>query len=171
MFDASTTTIDRDLGERALIRAVDELDDAHIDVGLFEGEEHPDSELTIAQIGAVHEFGSKNGKIPERSFLRSTADEKRGAYIKRMDAVAARLQSSKGSSKGLSLLAAVGELMASDVRKKITTLRSPPKAPATLAREGPGFTNPLIWLGYMRNAVRARIVMGKDEKMTPKGSG
>ncbi len=170
MFKADSITIDRDLGERDFLRAVDELDDAHIDVGLFEGEIHPGSEYTIAQIGAVHEFGTKPGtvpKIPERSFLRSTADEKRDAYHKRMAKVANKVEG--GSPNVVSMLTAMGELMASDVRKKITTLKTPKKAEATLRREGRQFTNPLIWLGYMRNAVRSRIVVGSTEKMTQKG--
>jgi len=171
MFKADSITIDRDLGERALLRAVDELDDAHFDVGLFEGETHPESEeYTIAQIGAVHEFGTKDGHIKERSFLRSTADEQRDAYHRRMAQVAAKVQRRKGKGNLISMLTAVGELAASDVRKKITTLRTPKKADSTIKSQGGKTTNPLIWLGYMRAAVRSRIVVGHSEKMTPKGS-
>jgi hypothetical protein len=170
MFDAGAKTTDRDLGEREFLTALKDLDGAYFDVGLFEGEDHPDSEYTIAQIGAVHEFGTKPGtvpKIPERSFLRSTADEKEDAYHRRMAKIANKVEA--GSRNLVSLLTTVGELAASDVRKKITTLKTPKKADATLKREGKQFTNPLIWLGYMRNAVRSRIVVGGAEKMTPKG--
>jgi hypothetical protein len=46
--------------------------DYYVDVGIVgpEGKEmHEDSGLTVAGIGAVHEFGSRDGKIPARSFI------------------------------------------------------------------------------------------------------
>jgi len=43
-----------------------------IKIGILSAEVHPDSDSTIATIGAVHEFGAPSRNIPERSFLRST---------------------------------------------------------------------------------------------------
>jgi hypothetical protein len=54
-------------------------------------------------------------------------------------------------------LTAVGEFIASDFRRKITTLRSPPNAPSTVAKKGS--SNPLIDTGAMRQSVRSRIRM------------
>jgi phage gpG-like protein len=53
-----------------------------VDVGILEGDIHPDSKETTAYIGAVHEFGTdKAGRnndvtIPERSFIRMPLEEK-----------------------------------------------------------------------------------------------
>lgn len=167
MLGAKGKTKDTDLGREEILKQLALADGAYVDVGLFDHEEHPDSEYTIAQIGAVHEFGTKDGHIPERSFLRSTYDERREKWRARMDAAYDEIKEGKG--KVLPLLMAWGEKAAGDVRRKITKLKTPPKAPATLKKEGEGFTNPLIWLGYMRQSVRARIVVGGKKKMTAKG--
>jgi len=170
MFEFKGGTIDRDFGERDFLRAVDELDDAHIDVGLFEGEpDHPDSELNVVQIGAVHEFGTKDGHVPERSYLRSTADEKGAEYSKRMNKLAAKIQASKGKVNTMSEMFAVGERMASDVQRKIKALKTPPKAASTLKKIGAKFNNPLIHTDHMRASIRSLIVVGKAEKKTARG--
>jgi phage gpG-like protein len=49
-----------------------ELDKNHfVDVGILGkgGKMHPGSEINLAQLGAVHEFGRLDGSIPERSFI------------------------------------------------------------------------------------------------------
>ena len=44
--------------------------DYYVDVGIL-GQERTEDGLTLAGIGAVHEFGSPVRKIPERSFIRA----------------------------------------------------------------------------------------------------
>jgi len=44
--------------------------DYYVDVGIL-GQERAPNGMTLAGIGAVHEFGSKDQKIPERSFIRA----------------------------------------------------------------------------------------------------
>jgi hypothetical protein len=169
---ASGDTTDRDLGAEGILREVGRCNGAYVDVGLFEGETHPDSEYTIPQIGAVHEFGTKPGTspaIPERSWLRAAADENEHAFRAELDRAYDRVLAGLGKLKVVSALTAFGEIAASAVRKKITVGPFKPKADATLEREGPKFTTPLIWLGYLRAAVRSRIVAGGARNMTPKG--
>lgn len=171
------TTTDKDLGWSKLLEQIRLADDATVDTGLFEGETHPGAEMTLPQIGAVHEFGvvMRHGRsggatviIPERSWLRSTVDEQgdklKRVYDRQLDRVA------QGKTTMGAAMLAFGEMAASAVRRKITTGPFTPKAPATLASEGPGFTRPLVWLGYMRAAVRSRITMGSRHEMTPKGT-
>ncbi len=56
-----------------LEKLVEELGKSHfVDIGVLgdEGHKiHPDSEDTIAQIGAKHEFGVLSEKLPKRSFI------------------------------------------------------------------------------------------------------
>lgn len=166
MLKASSTTTDKDLGHDALLRELGKMaGTAYADVGLLEGEgtqlhEAPSgekSELTLAQIGAVHEFGSSDGRIPQRSWLRSNHDAHLGKYQARLERDYGRFLSALGAIPMGALLTAFAEQVASDVRRTITALKSPPKAPATLRREGERFTNPLIWTGAMRAAVRGRV--------------
>lgn len=171
MLKFNEKTIDIDLGREKLIKELSKANGAYADVGIFEGEEHPEGgEYTVAQIAAVHEYGTKPStepEIPERSFIRSTVDEKGQAWNAYLDEAYDRVKA--GTTDIISALTAFGERAAGDVRRKITSLKTPPKAETTLKKEGPGFTNPLIWLGYMRAAVRSRIVVQRRETMTPKG--
>ena len=51
-------------------------------VGLPKGSnDYPDG-TSVIMVGAVHEFGSPSKGIPQRSFLRSTVQEKRRSYMR-----------------------------------------------------------------------------------------
>lgn len=168
-FDSHTT--DKDLGAKELLKQVEAFNRASVDTGLFEGEKHPDSEFTIAEIGAVNEFGSKDGHVPERSWLRRAAREYALKWKRYIDQGLDRVVKGKGKVKALPVLLFIGEQIASDVRRTINEVTEPPKAPATLAHEGKRFTHPLIWLGYMRAAVRSRVkVRHGSPTMTPKAA-
>src|SRR5690606_25686134 len=55
------------------------LKQIHVAVGIHKGELNGDG-ISLAEIGAINEFGSERGYIPERSFLRSTFNENIKAY-------------------------------------------------------------------------------------------
>ena len=91
-------------------------------------------ELTNAELAAIHEYGAPRANIPERSFLRATADAKRQEWLALMErglrlAVAGRL-SVKAS------LSLVGEQAVADIRTRIRSHIPPPLQPATVARKG-----------------------------------
>lgn len=65
----------------ALEKLIEELEAGYyVDIGILGGERTEDEEITIAGIGAVHEFGRLDGTIPERSFIRMPL-EKMGPRI------------------------------------------------------------------------------------------
>lgn len=166
---ASSKTTDRDLGEKELLKILGQMKTTFVEVGLFEGEEHPESkELSIAQIGTVHEFGSSDGRVPARPWLSTTHDKHEARYRGLLDRAYSQILA--GKVKVGMALQAFGEKAASDARRMITDIKDPPKADATLARQGERFNNPLIWLGYMRAAVRSRITVGATKALTTKGS-
>jgi len=183
----SATTSDKDLGAREIIAQAEAFNGAVVDTGLFEGEKHPGTEYTIAQIGAVNEFGSKDGKIPERSFIRRAVRECEAKWNSLMDKGMGLVM--EGRAKVFPTLVAFGEHTASDVRATINRVTEPKKAESTMRREGGAlqrtkagkvkkgayerqlrFDHPLIWLGYMKAAVRSRILLHGQKKMTPRGS-
>jgi hypothetical protein len=170
-------TSDEDRGRLHILAQLTGAQGAYADVGIFDGEKHPegDDEYTLAQIYAVQEFGTKPGTepvIPERSTIRKLLREQ-GPKINRLfDSYLRRV--AEGKTDLISALTAFGEIVAGMLRKEITDLKDPPKADATLQREGEGFDNPLIWTGAMRNAVRSQIVVdlpgrGSVKRMTAKG--
>jgi hypothetical protein len=113
-----------------------------------------------AGTAAYHEFGTS--RIPERSFIRSTYDEKRAVYTatiarvmatEMVDAAIRNQRWSATSSRGLRQL---GLRMEGDVKKKIATNIPPPLAPSTLARKG-GRTTALVFTGQMRAQITYEV--------------
>lgn len=91
--------------------------------------------LDMVGLAAVHEFGSKDGTIPERSWIRSTFELNRAAYVGLLRAMMGKVLEGKLSvEKALNIL---GMRMAADMKKRVTTGTGipPPNAPATFARK------------------------------------
>lgn len=190
MLTGSGSTSDRDLGAKVLLARVKELHGAVVEAGLFDGEKRPEGgELTVAQIGTVHEFGLPSRNIPERSWLRRAVRERGAAWGRMLDDRIELIVA--GQAKVFPSLVAFGEKVASDIRATIDQVLTPPKAEATIRAEGGPlrrtktgkvkkgareyqrrFTHPLIWTGLMRASVRARIaLLGAATKLTAKGGG
>lgn len=98
------------------------------------GPEH----LTNAEIALVQEFGSNDGKIPDRSFIRSTFDALRDVYLDHLRGYAGMIY-----DRAMTLPRAMGLLgqeMSKDVREKIRSGIPPPNAPSTIKRKGSSHT-------------------------------
>jgi hypothetical protein len=54
-----------------------------VDIGILGAANYKDG-ATIAGVGAVHEFGSINGNIPERSFIRMPLEKSQGEIDKKI---------------------------------------------------------------------------------------
>ncbi len=135
--------IDRDLGWRGMMRRVDTLrGSAYTKVGILadsargglhqQGPDGKAAKLTVAEIAAVNEFGTEDGSIPARPFVRSTFDEMREELIvdSRHLIVAVVLDGRMTATQALNIL---GLKLATAIRKKITTGTGvpPPNAPTT----------------------------------------
>ena len=94
---------------------------------------------TLAEVAFYNEFGTKRG-IPERPFIRATADEKRDVYAKYTKTQISKIFSGTQSIK--KSLEKIGTLAQGHVRKKMKTLKTPPNAASTIAAKGS--SNPLI---------------------------
>lgn len=115
------------------------------------------SGLTNAGLAAIHEFGSPSRSIPERSFLRSTFDEKVKGYEKELDRIAGAQIDGAQLSGEMRLL---GEQYRADVIDKIRSGIPPPLADATVARKG-GETTPLIDTGQLLNSISVVVKEGE----------
>jgi hypothetical protein len=132
---------DKDLGWLAILQQVEALaGGAYAKVGVLEddpkGSYRPKGGLTVAEIAAVQEFGTEDGHVPERSFLRSTFDEMRDTLdeMSRKLIIAVVLDRTLTVEQALNLL---GAKFAAAVRAKITDGEGvpPPNAPSTRARK------------------------------------
>lgn len=142
---------DKDLGWKAIKKEMGLLDRVTVTVGIHADAGAEEGTL-IAQYAAYNEYGAEN--VPERSFLRSTFDDKLPG-LNRLKAKLIKLVSG-GKLRAKKAADLIGLQHASDVQDKIVDLRDPPNSPVTIAMKGS--SNPLIDQGYMKNAVRHEVV-------------
>lgn len=105
-------------------------------VGLLGSEAADDrGDLTQAEIGAVHEFGSEDGRIPRRSWIGSTFDEQQERLlIMARELIVAVVDGKATIEKALAIL---GFKLSTEIKKKVTTGEQipPPNAPSTAERK------------------------------------
>lgn len=132
---------DTDLGFAELLKRVEALRGrAYTKVGILADSERgglhvPGADLTVAEIAAVLEYGTRDGDIPARSFVRSTFDEQReslAATAARL--IAAILFDGMSAEKALNIL---GLQLATKIKEKIVggAPIPPPNVPAVALRK------------------------------------
>lgn len=119
---------------------------------------HADSQMTLVEIAATHEFGSSDGHIPERSFIRSTLYVRSAKQLEEKITAAAKLviDGKLDAGKALALL---GTFAASEIKNTITMNEAdaygeypyPPLADSTIAAKGSSV--PLIDTGQLKNSI------------------
>lgn len=166
MIAPTVTTIGKQQVADALRRLSErfEKEDLQILVGVPEGAgsyaaEDGKPELTIATIAAVNEFGTRDGSIPARPFLRPAIEEGtpkfvRLAEIDLPDILLGRQPMSR-------LLNRMGNLAVGMVQQKITDLKTPPNAKSTIAKKGSD--NPLIDTGALRQSINYETIDDRQD--------
>lgn len=164
MVRRAVEVVDLDLGFKAILDEIEKAGRQQILIGIQEGSKtHMQSRngrvqqagMNIAQYAAANEFGTDT--IPERSFMRSTFDE-------RIDDIENLVVTQLGlvvdqSIPVVTAYKRIGLGVQAMVQEKIREIRSPPNSPITIARKGS--SKPLIDFGQMIASVRYVI---KKEK-------
>lgn len=145
---------DIDLGWKRIKGELKLIDKSYTQIGI-QKDAGTENGQSIAAIGAYNEFGT--GNIPSRSFMRSTFDEQRTKIKAIIEHQYSRIL--KGEITVKKALGLIGEYMEGEVKKKITTLKTPPNDPRTIAMKGS--SNPLIDTGRMRASIRHIEVLKK----------
>lgn len=102
----------------------------------------------VIERAVFNEFGTSRG-VPERPFFRNAMADNKTKYRAMTRAEARRILA--GEATMASALGDLGIMAQGDIQQSIVSLRTPPNAPATIARKGS--SNPLIDTGEMRQAV------------------
>lgn len=120
----------------------------------------PAQEVTNVDIGVWMEFGVPQLQIPERSWLRSTFDDKHEAWAKFAERQVALLVDGKVTLEVA--LGRLGLLASSDVKKAITTGAGipPPNAESTVKAKGS--SRPLVDSGQFVGAITYDVVTGHE---------
>ena len=147
----SVETKDIDKGYKALLKQLKILDNnPYVKIGFpKEGKKTHEGGQSLALIASSNEFGTADGRIPERSFMRSTADEKRKEVNSIIDDGLNKIIKQKMTVLGL--LEKIGVFGKGATQKKITDLSSPPNKSGTINKKGS--SNPLVDTGFMRQSV------------------
>ncbi len=158
---------DIDKGFKALEKRLKEFKKSVIKVGI-QGQEAQviNDGVKVVTYAAANEFGTRsagrnrNVVIPERSFIRSTADKKNGwkkeierAYNSIID----------GKDTALAAIAKVGIIARDDIKQTITDGVAPKNAESTIRRKtvnGKRGDKTLIDTGIMRNSVSYKFADG-----------
>lgn len=135
--------------------------------------DHEKSSLTVGEIAVIHEFGSSDGRVPERSFIRATYDEKHPEWRLLTDSLKKRVVAGKLTVK--QALEQIGMRQVADTRSKVADRIPPPLAPETIKRktvDGKIGDVPLINTGQMINqTLTHKVVMpssGQKVELGPK---
>jgi hypothetical protein len=145
---------------RELRRKIGKLADASVSVGVLKADEpHADSDMTIVEIAAVHEFGSPAAGIPERSFIRSTFEN--SDVVNQQRALCAKvarkiIRDKMTPEEGLQIL---GQWGVAQVKKRIRAHIPPPLKDETIKRKKS--STPLIDTGQLLNALTYEVKGGK----------
>lgn len=129
----TVTVEDTDLGWRKAIAAFGK--GATVRCGIQGSDavrEHDDkSKATIVEIATVHEFGSSDGRVPQRSYLRSTFDEKQAELTNLMARLGKQIAVGKMEVKQAVQL--LGLRFVDLTKAKIRSKIDPPLASSTIA--------------------------------------
>lgn len=118
----NSTLTEKDHGFNELMKRAAGMSRLKVSVGIqgADAERKPDEYggLTIAEIGAVHEFGAPKANIPERAPLRSTYEINRLTYVEALKIAGERVLIKPGARLETELFK-VGEIYRRDVVERI----------------------------------------------------
>jgi len=107
---------------------------------------------TVVDLATWHEFGIP-GRLPERSFLRATIEQRKPDIIKRVSSEAKAVLS--GSRSGLDAWERVGLAVVGMVQERIAAGIPPALDPVTVERKGSD--TPLIDTGQLRSSITHEV--------------
>jgi hypothetical protein len=146
----------------ALLARAYGLHDAHVKVGVLKakggGQAIPGASITIVDLAAIHEFGSPEAGVPERSYIRSTF--RNAVWLPSLQAQLARKVVTGGMSPRQAL-GILGAKSVAEVRKTITDRKTEGPEPqenaqSTIDRKGSDV--PLVDTGRLLQSIAYEVV-------------
>jgi hypothetical protein len=124
----------------------------HVAVGILQDEKRDDG-FSMVDLALVHEYGSRNGRIPQRSFIRSTCDAKRKAHASLIGRLQRKYIDGKLTMK--QALTQLGEVVAKDMVLAINRGIDPELADSTIRRKKS--SKPLIDTGRLKGSITHEV--------------
>jgi len=150
---ARVKIIDRDLGYKKIYRALKSLNGIEVVVGITakKADRSTGSGINNATLGLIHEYGL--GRVPERSFIRSTVENNLKEYKKLLSGAVKDI-TVNGIKPGKAL-GLVGLKVQGDIKDKIQSSIPPANAEATIKAKGSSVT--LIDTGQLIGSISYRV--------------
>lgn len=125
-----------------ILQVLKDLEDTEVVVGVIgEGEKYEDSDITVLGVATIHEFGysgvGKDGvfrNIPERSFIRASADAYREQVLDEFDDMIEKVLELQVSPN--TLFHAIGEYCVKVIQDYIKEMTTPALSKFTIERKG-----------------------------------
>ena len=143
--------VDKDKGFNKLLKDFTDLDGSHVTLGIHGKDDEEVDGVTLVDVATFNEFGTRT--TPERSFLRRTAEEKKGEWAEMSKGLTRRVLDGKMPARAA--LELLGEKAVGDVKKTLTELDTPANAPSTIEQKGS--SNPLVDTGRLRGAIAHEV--------------
>jgi hypothetical protein len=159
----ASKVLDLDKGWKALRRALEPLasGNVYVKVGVMgeKGESPHGDKLTNVELAMIHEFGTRDGHIPARAWIRGTFDANKAEYIDVLRKLLGQVYGGKTTLK--KALGLVGARMAADIKRRVKGGEiSPPDELSTVTAKGSNTV--LIDTGRMVNSVTWEVNLGSD---------
>lgn len=153
----------KDLGFEAIKKRLLALNKSFVTVGVHQEQNIRQGAdgatgANMSLIAWVQEFGTSDGRIPERSYMRSTIDEEQERIASLIKKGVVSITVDRMSQR--QALSIVGQFVQTAIQKKITSLRDPPNTPSTIAQKGS--SNPLIDTGQLRASIQYDVRIGEN---------
>lgn len=116
--------------------------------------------LSLIEIAVYNEFGTSDGHVPERSFVRAWFDENEPRLREML--VVLMHKAIKGDIDRQQVLDQMGQYCVGSIQERISAGIAPDNAPSTVARKHS--TKPLIDTGLLRSSVSYEIREGGGGK-------
>lgn len=111
--------------------------------------------FSMLDLATVHEFGSKDGRIPQRSFMRSTCDAKRNEHLALINALQGKVI--EGAITIKQALGQLGSVVEKDMVTTIVRGIEPSLKPATIKRRKKRSSKPLIDTGRLKGSITHEV--------------
>jgi len=125
---------------------------SHVAVGILQDEPH-DEHFSMVDLAMVHEYGSRDGRIPARSFIRSTCDAKRKEHLELIRTLQEKILLGRLTTK--QALTQLGEVVAKDMVQTINEGIEPALLEETIRRKKS--SKPLIDTGRLKGSITHEV--------------
>lgn len=133
------TFIDLREEEEEFMKQLEAIHNSYVEVGILadagqaENSDGSESGISLAELASVHEYGSTDGKIPQRSFIGSTMDEQYTKFNDTTNKLLAKITNREMKSK--LALSIIGAEIKSEIQKKIRSNIAPGLKQSTIERK------------------------------------